>query len=119
MVVYSDFLIANLWWIVALGVLFILLLCLFIEHLKEKSSSKKPKKVNSSLYLEALGGSANIISKSLEGSRIVVKLNDYEAINRDKLRDAGVNGFILMSDKLTLVIKKDAKEVYQKIFPNE
>lgn len=119
-IIYNDFLLKNLWWIVAICVIAILLILLLVERCR--SNKKKKEEISeetTSLYLEALGGKENIIDKALEGSRIVLHLVDYKAVNRDKLREAGVTGFIQMSDRLTLVIKSDAMEVYKKIFPSE
>lgn len=119
-IVYDDFLLKNLWWIVALGLVIILFTFFLIEHRSKwlKGKKKEVSKEKASLYLEALGGESNVLEKKLEGSRIVVRLKDYNAVNRDKLREAGVSGFIQMSDRLTLVIKENAQEVYSKIFPS-
>lgn len=120
-IVYSDFLLKNLWWIVLIALALLFLAFFLIEHRSKLIKRKKKSEVTNekaSLYLEALGGENNVEEKKLEGSRIVVKLKDYNAVNRDKLREAGVSGFIQMSDRLTLVIKENAAEVYNKIFPN-
>ena len=120
-IVYSDFLLKNLWWIVLIALALLFLAFFFIEHRSKLIKRKKKSEVTNekaSLYLEALGGENNVEEKKLEGSRIVVKLKDYNAVNRDKLREAGVSGFIQMSDRLTLVIKENAAGVYNKIFPN-
>ena len=58
----------------------------------------------------------NLVDYKLIGSRIEVHLKDYSKLDKEKLKSAGVDGFILMSNKLTLVLKGDAKEVYKKIF---
>jgi len=119
LVVFADYLLTNLWWITALSVFFVIGLYLLIDFLHERNKIKKGKiNVNRGLCLEALGGEGNLIDKKLEGSRIIIHLHDYSCINRDKLRDAGVTGFILKSDQLTLVIKENSLEVYSRIFPN-
>ncbi len=115
-ITYSDFLLKNIWWIIALIALALFVTIFFLDRhfYKEK---KKTVEIQPSLYLEALGGEENVLERALDGSRIILKLKDYGAVNRDKLREAGVTGFIQMSDKLTLVIKDNAMEVYNKIFP--
>jgi phosphotransferase system IIB component len=50
------------------------------------------------------------------GSRIVLVLKDYQKIDQAKLKEAGVDSFIEMSDRLTLVIKDNADKVYHTIF---
>ncbi len=118
-IIYTDFLLKNIWWIIALGAALIIALLIFIDkRFLSKPKKKEISEETASLYLEALGGASNVKEKSLEGSRIILRLNDYGAVNRDKLREAGVTGFIQMSDRLTLVIKGNAMEVYEKIFPN-
>lgn len=118
-IIYTDFLLKNIWWIIALGAALIIALLIFIDkRFLSKPKKKEISEETASLYLEALGGASNVKEKSLEGSRIILRLNDYGAVNRDKLREVGVTGFIQMSDRLTLVIKGNAMEVYEKIFPN-
>jgi len=83
--------------------------------------SKKKKKVvhrvvDKSAYMEALGGEDNVISHLRKGSRIELKLKDYDAIDKEKIKEAGVDGFIKMSDRLTLVIKGDAEVVEKTLF---
>ena len=97
--------------VIILGVLIFVLIKIF---------SKKPVKslpiASKSEYFEALGGEDNYIDSSREGSRIIVHLKDYSKINKEKIKEAGVTGFIEKSDKLTLVVKDNAEEVYEKIF---
>lgn len=114
----DDFLLGNLYWIVAISILAIIIVYLLIDSRKAHKGKKKAPVINEGAYLAALGGKDNIVSKSLEGSRIVLTLKDYDAVNRDQLREAGVSGFVLMSNRLTLVIKTDAEEVYKRLFPN-
>lgn len=116
---YADFLLRNMWWIVALCTILLLVLLLWLDRrVLSKEKKKEVSEQQASLYLDALGGEENVIERALEGSRIILKLKDYGAVNRDKLREAGVTGFIQMSDRLTLVIKDNAMEVYDKIFSN-
>ncbi len=56
------------------------------------------------------------MGKELKGSRIVLKLKDVNLVDQAKVKEAGVDGFILMSTQLTLVIKGDAKKVYETLF---
>ncbi len=112
----SDFLTKNLWWIIAIVVLVavaIYLLIITIVSSKKKGSAKIATKTE---YLAALGGEDNILEKELKGSRIVVKLQDYSKVDQNKLKEAGVTGFIEMSDKLTLVIKDNAGKAFDVIF---
>lgn len=115
----NDFLLKNLWWMIAIAVLIAIGAFFLIEALiAKKKKNPKVKIATKSEYLLALGGEDNILEKELKGSRIVVKLTDYSKVDEEKLKEAGVTGFIKMSDKLTLVIKDKAEVAYKVIFGN-
>lgn len=115
----NDFLLKNLWWMIAIAVLIAIGVFFLIEALiAKKKKNPKVKIATKSEYLLALGGEDNILEKELKGSRIVVKLTDYSKVDEEKLKEAGVTGFIKMSDKLTLVIKDKAEVAYKVIFGN-
>ena len=115
---FNSFLKQNALYL-ALGVvgliIVVLLLCFFLS---KKNGKKEPSKIrgNKSKYIDSFGGNDNLVDYKLIGSRIEVHLKDYSKLDKEKLKSAGVDGFILMSNKLTLVLKGDAKEVYKKIF---
>lgn len=115
---FNSFLKQNALYL-ALGVvgliIVVLLLCFFLS---KKNGKMEPSKIrgNKSEYIDSFGGSDNLVDYKLIGSRIEVHLKDYSKLDKEKLKSAGVDGFILMSNKLTLVLKGDANEVYKKIF---
>lgn len=103
----------------ALGVVALILivaLAILLPYFLKKGKGKKTKIASKGEYLSALGGEENVLSKELRGSRIVLRLADYSKIDRQKLLEAGVDGFIEMEDKLTLVLKGDSEKVYKAIF---
>lgn len=104
-----------------MGVILLLLLYYLIDKLLSERKAKKEAipTIDEGKYLLALGGDENIISHELVGSRIVLTLRSYQAVDKVLLREAGVAGFIEKSDKLTLVIKDNAAEVYRKIFVDQ
>ncbi len=112
----SDFLTQNLWWVIASVVLIGVGLYLVISAFIPKKKKDAAKVATKPEYLAALGGEENILEKELKGSRIVVKLQDYTKVDQEKLKEAGVTGFIEMSDKLTLVIKDNADKAFEVIF---
>lgn len=118
---FNDFLRSNSMYIavgIAIFILLILLVIFLVTLSKRKKKGATPKRVIvASAYIEALGGEENIVSHSLVRSRIVLTLKDYALVDKEKLKEAGVDGFIMMSDKLTLVIKGDAEKVNAAIFP--
>lgn len=123
----NDFLSQNGWWIaliVAGLIVVVVVAILLIGKMRKKGDKGEEKKkvdyrnkeaVKSS-YFDALGGEDNILEKRIEGSRIVLKLKDYAVVDKEKIKEAGVDGFIKMSDKLYLVVKDDAAKVYKILF---
>lgn len=104
-----------LWIIIAVFVfLFIFGLIVFLVFTRRKRASSP--KVDSASCLNALGGEGNILSKELRGSRIIVSCKNYALIDHEALKKAGVTGFIQSSDKLTLVMKDGAEELYHSLF---
>lgn len=80
------------------------------------SASSPKKKIDTGAYISALGGDENIIDKKLSGSRITIKLANYDLLDKEKLLEAGVDSYILMSDRLVLVVKDAAEKTYNKLF---
>ena len=113
---FSSWLASSSWWLALIlaGCLLIAALAIVLAGIKKKA----PKKLIASkeTYFEAFGGEENILGKELRGSRIVLKLKDASKVDQASVKKAGVYGFILMSNQLTLVIKGDAKEVYFTLF---
>lgn len=105
------------------GVVFLTVLVLFIISLikrKKDPTSVLPKEIklsaNTSKILEGLGGRENIVAHSLNGSRIVLMLNNYNIVDEKMLNENGVDSLIKMSNKITLVIKRDASKIYKELF---
>ncbi len=121
---FNQFLKDNALWL-CLGIVGIIILVLAITVIialvrRKKKLKDGPKKriINASAYISALGGADNIVSHELMRSRIVLVLKNYDIVDKEKLKEAGVDGFIMMSDKLTLVIQGDAAKVNAAIFPD-
>ena len=121
---FNQFLKDNALWL-CLGIVGIIVLVLAITVIialvrRKKKLKDGPKKriINVSAYISALGGEDNIVSHELMRSRIVLVLKNYDIVDKEKLKEAGVDGFIMMSDKLTLVIQGDAAKVNAAIFPD-
>ena len=103
------------------GVVFLTVLVLFIiAMVKRKKEAKElapvTKKYDAAeAIIKALGGEANIVSKSLNGSRIALVLNDYTLIDEEALNNNGVDSLIRMSNKLTLVSKDNSDKIYNSL----
>ena len=91
------------------------------ENTKLRKASKKNKDKNiNSTYDEIilnLGGKENIVEMTARGSRLSIVLKDNSLLNIDALKNIGVEGVIVMTSKVTLVIGEDAlklKEYFEK-----
>ena len=107
----NGFLKANALWISLslVGVIVIVIALILIFGRKKKED--KPIIAQKSEWVDALGGSENILSSEAYGSRLAVKLKDKNLMNKDKLKELGVTNFIEMSDKITLLLEDKAELV--------
>lgn len=116
---FNDWLVQYGIWIAigVAGAVFLFVLGLFLYTLIFKKKPVTPVRPSvpsetKSQLLNAVGGKANIVSSSLNGSRIVLVLNNYELVNDEELKKAGVDSFIKMSNKLTLVSRDKSEQIY-------
>ena len=87
--------------------------------LRKESKKNKDKNINSTYdeIILNLGGKENIVEMTARGSRLSIVLKDNSLINIDALKNIGVEGVIVMTSKVTLVIGEDAlklKEYFEK-----
>lgn len=92
------------------AVILITLIWILIRHAQKKKFRSDRQAANETILL-ALGGRENIISASSSGSRLVLQLKDYSKLQDDVLKQAGVSSILRMTNKVTLVIGQDAKEI--------
>jgi phosphotransferase system IIB component len=98
---------SKYWWIYLAIVIVILLSFLIILISKKISKEKKKAKIrqNSNLnnIYSYLGGRENVVSHDLIGTRLTLVLKDYQKVNREKLKEIGVERVLSMSNKYILV----------------
>ena len=113
---FASWLASSSWWLalILVGVLLVAIILVIITG----KSKKEPKRqlASKDTYIACFGGEDNIVDKKLVGSRIAITLKDTTIVDQEKLKEAGVDAFILMSNRLTLVAKGDAKELYFILF---
>ena len=97
--------------IIAISLLVLAVICIVLVKILSKKRVKSLPIASKSEYFEALGGEDNYIDSYLTALK-----NEHSLRNKEKIKEAGVTGFIEKSDKLTLVVKDNAEEVYEKIF---
>ena len=96
-------------------VLLIILAITFIVLNKRKKSNKAfSEKVQS--IIDNLGGNDNIISVTPKMSRVEFVLKNYEVINKDELKNLGVQGISKTSQKITLVVGNELALDIEKSF---
>lgn len=108
-----DFLLQNLWWIIILGVVVLLGLIWLISFLISKNPKKRKGKVGDIDIFTYLGGKDNVLSFTVHGSRLIVKLKNKNLLQREKLKTLGVKGFVEKEEDITIVLSNELKERYK------
>lgn len=108
-----DFLLQNLWWIILLGVVVLLGLIWLISFLISKNPKKRKGKVGDIDIFTYLGGKDNVLSFSVHGSRLIVKLKNKNLLQREELKALGVKGFVEKEEDITIVLSNELKERYK------
>lgn len=111
---YIAFALAGVVFLTVLG----LFLYTYIKGKKEGPIIKAPqqKAIKNEAALAALGGAENILDHSLNGSRVILVLSNYDAVNVEALKELGVSSVVKMTNKITLVVKGDASSFYKSLF---
>ena len=99
---------------IALVLIIVALVVVFIRR-KPSEPKEAEKPIDDNQWLIALGEKDNIKAVTVRGSRLSVELNDDKNINRELLTELGVTSIITMSNKLILVIEKNASEIANRI----
>ncbi len=108
-----DFLLQNLWWIILLGVVVLLGLIWLISFLISKNPKKRKGKVGDIDIFTYLGGKDNVLSFTVHGSRLIVKLKNKNLLQREELKALGVKGFVEKEEDITIVLSNELKERYK------
>lgn len=99
--------------VIAIGVIVIALGAFIAVKKSQKAAFFKARSEAHNDILNALGGRENIVSCKASGSRISFSLVDYSLVNNESLKKLGVSSILKMSNKITLVIGEEAKEIEQ------
>lgn len=108
-----DFLLQNLWWIILLGVVVLLGLIWLISFLISKNPKKRKGKLGDIDIFTYLGGKDNVLSFTVHGSRLIVKLKNKNLLQREELKGLGVKGFVEKEEDITIVLSNELKERYK------
>ena len=108
---FNAFLKNNALWIALALVAVIAIVVVLILVFGRKTKKAAPQIAEKSKWVEALGGSENIVSSEAYGSRLAVSLVDKSLMNKETLKELGVTNFIEMSNKITLLLEDKAELV--------
>ena len=96
--------------------LLLIISIVLIIVLKRKNKLKENKEYPE--LLEALGGSSNILGISINGSRISINFIDKQNINKEQIKQNGVEKLVVSNKKITLVIGQEAPIIYKYLDEN-
>ena len=100
------------WCLIIGGSILILLIIIFlIIAIKRKSKIKEDQEFPG--LLEALGGAENISNVVLNGSRISLNFDSKKNIDKEQIKENGVETLVVSNKKITLVIGKKASTIYK------
>ena len=108
---FNAFLKNNALWIALALVAVIAIVVVLILVFGRKTKKAVPQIAEKSKWVEALGGSENIVSSEAYGSRLAISLVDKSLMNKEALKELGVTNFIEMSNKITLLLEDKAELV--------
>ena len=114
----NNFLKNNAIWIAiafAVLILVVTLIIIFINKAKKNKIKEPVISQNSEAWLTALGGKENILEATAIGSRVNLKLQNKELVNKDSLKELGVKNIMEMSDKIILVVENQAENILKQI----
>ena len=98
---------SNYWWVYLVVVFIISLSFLVLLITKKKEADKRKAEIKQNADLSNvysyLGDKDNVVSHELKGTRLTLVLKDYQKVNREKLKEIGVERVLSMSNKYILV----------------
>lgn len=114
---FNAFLKGNALWIAIVLVVLVVGIALTIILVNKfgKKKEVKPQIAEKSLWVNALGGSENILSSEAYGSRLAVVLKDKALVNKEELKNLGVTSIVEMSEKMTLLLEDKAELVKKEL----
>ena len=102
--------------VIAASVLVLLVIITIIVLIKKRS--KKNNKLEFPGLLEALGGTDNISNIVLNGSRISLNYANKGNVNKELIKENGVESIVVSNKKITLVVGKQAPIIYKYLQEN-
>ncbi len=102
---------------VLMGLIFAIMIAAIIIRLvkasRKKSNNNSLDHKQREIFLNAYGGSKNIISVSNEMSRIIVEVKDVENVDGNVLKDLGATGVLITGNVVKASFQERAKNIYE------
>lgn len=105
------------WCLIVGGILLALLFTIILVVVVRKKMKFK-ENVEFPELLEALGGADNISNVSLNGSRISLNFESKKVVDKEQIKENGVETIVVANKKITLVIGKKAPIIYKYLQEN-
>lgn len=114
-------------WVVLVPIIVIMILIILVaikisknqisrkKIFKEYADNNEIDESQRMVFLEAFGGSENIISVSHEMSRISVNAKDIEKVQLEKLKSLGASGILVLGNVVKCSFKDQAEYIYHLI----
>lgn len=101
--------------VVVVSIILTIVIIFLIKNKKKATGKKEISSASPDEWLNALGGKENILEVTASGSRLSVKINNTELIDRNALEKLGVTSVVMMSNKITLVTNLDNQKIEENI----
>ena len=98
------------YYVVAIVVAILLLLLTLVLIVNNKKNDKKVEEFPNLLL--ALGGKENINEVSFKGSRVSVLLENKKLINKEGIKNEGVETIVVSNKKVTMVVGKNSEIIF-------
>lgn len=103
----------QLKWLLLIGGSVLLLVIITLAIIVFSKKAKRKKIMEFPGLLEALGGTENISNITLNGSRVSLNFESKKNIDKELVKENGVETIVVSNKKITLVIGKKASAVYK------
>lgn len=99
------------WCLIIGGIVVLVSIIILVVVMSKKHKIKESKEFPE--LLEALGGPENISNVILNGSRISMNFDSKKSVDKEQIKENGVETIVLANKKITLVIGKKAPVIYK------
>lgn len=99
------------WCLIGGSILLLLIIICLLMVFRKRSRLKENREFPE--LLEALGGANNISNVNLNGSRVSLNFESKKSVDKDLIKENGVETIVVANKKITLVIGKKASMIYK------